>query len=192
MGDADRTLEQPTLPAASEDYDVASAQPTQKIPVQPAPARQEPVPTSISPVAIDAPRPAQRSRPPLDPTVQIRALPAPRRLQGVVMGVMGASLVILAAATVRAYLMTFEPAPPPVAFSAPPRHTTSPPARPPAPALPTTGTIRLAQGARGIAVDGARITSSFAVVPCGSHLLVARGKTRVIDVPCGGTYLVTP
>jgi hypothetical protein len=50
----------------------------------------------------------------------------------------------------------------------------------------------LVRGVRGIAVDGARVTSSSAVVPCGAHTLVAKGKSRSIDVPCGGTFLVTP
>jgi hypothetical protein len=259
MGEADQTLEQVTLPAEPDQYDVESAQPTCKMPAiradateeiaaadilesvgaakpasrprirkvgpsrivrlgraspallpkriaRPAPAPpveaprevEEKEPASIGPIAVDVPsRPEPPpSRPSCDSTVYIRALPPPpRRLQAVVIGVMSASLVILTLAAVRSYLATFEVEPPmPALASAPPKRAAPPPPPPPPvrAATPTTGTIMLAKGVRGILVDGARIGSTSAVVPCGAHNVTAQGKMRAVDVPCGGTYIITP
>jgi hypothetical protein len=151
-------------------------------------------PASIGPIAIDLPPRPEPPRPSFDSTVNIRFAPAPpRRLQALVIGVMSASLVILALAAVRSYLATFEVEPPmPALASVPPKRAAPLPPPPVQTVAPTTGTIMLAKGVRGIVVDGARIASTSAVVPCGERKVTAQGKTRTVDVPCGGTYIITP
>jgi hypothetical protein len=188
-------IARPVAAAVTPPAPAVAAPPPQLQPEPPPP--EESGPSSIAAIEIDVVLPPRESAPRIntEPTVSIRAIvPPPRRLQAVVIGVMSASLVILTMAAVRSYLATFEIEPPaPALASSPPKRATPIPSPPPVQtAAPTTGTIMLARGVRGVVVDGTRITSSSAVVPCGEHKVTAQGRTRPVDVPCGGTYIITP
>ena len=58
---------------------------------------------------------------------------------------------------------------------------------------PSTGTVRIARPAKPgrVWLDGKKITSTSAMVSCGTHQLkVGYGRTHSIDVPCGGEIAV--
>jgi len=140
----------------------------------------------------------------VDPNRRIRSL-APvgydtaivlprQRLGWVVLAVVGMALVVLVLAVVQS------PSPPPVRASAatPAAKTaeSSPPvlaATTPAPAS-TVGTLRLDPSveAQRVFVDGVALSASAALLRCGPHdvAMGSIGRTRTIDVPCGGEVTV--
>jgi hypothetical protein len=59
---------------------------------------------------------------------------------------------------------------------------------------PSTGTVHLTRPAKPgrVWLDGKKITSTSAMVSCGTHQLkVGYGRTHSIDVPCGGEIAVS-
>ncbi len=173
-----------------------------------APSRERP--QSVAPFAIDLP--PQRRR--LDSTVLVRAVSGgaePRRLRGVVVGVLsGACLILLAGIARRATSGPDEPvvragasALAPGAFVA---SRAASPVASPAPSLRAAdlpevdvgslpvdpvGTIR-GPSKRRLVVDGKLLAGSSAVVSCGRHSVRIAGarKSRWVDVPCGGELRV--
>jgi hypothetical protein len=138
-------------------------------------------------------------------------LSAPRRrFKGLVVGVVaGCAAILVAAGVARVVHASDEPSSASHA-SAPAAVTTtqaSSPAAPspspksaPAPATPSpaplatsdsnsTGSVRLDKPAKAgrVWLDGQKLTSSSALVSCGTHRIkVGYGRTHSIDVPCGG------
>jgi hypothetical protein len=82
-----------------------------------------------------------------------------------------------------------EPSPPEVAEAAEPKAPAPPPAD-----VPTIGTLRLRWPAvpGHVWLDGEKVTSSSAVVACGTHELRvgAKGHARTVAIPCGGELRV--
>jgi hypothetical protein len=123
------------------------------------------------------------------------AIVLPRqRLGWVVLAVVGLALSILVLAVVQ------NPSPPAVRASAamPAAKTAEPPspivaATAPAPAS-TVGTLRLDPSveAQRVFVDGVALSASAALLRCGPHdvAMGSIGRTRTIDVPCGGEVTV--
>jgi hypothetical protein len=123
------------------------------------------------------------------------AIVLPRqRLGWVVVGVVGAALVVLLLAVVQG------PSHPAVRASAatPTPRTAEPsslavPATVPTPAS-TVGTLRLDPSveAQRVFVDGVALSASAALLRCGPHdvAMGSIGHTRTIDVPCGGEVTV--
>jgi hypothetical protein len=142
-----------------------------------------------------------------EPTFHIEPARSPKRLHVFVLAAMGASLLILGGAALRALLhasvveegllpvtaaslrLPEAPLPPPEPAKA--RTTTTSAAVPADVTAPTTGTVLLARGVKRVSVDGTKITAS-AIVPCGQHTIAVGRRSRNADVPCGGMYLVTP
>ncbi len=164
---------------------------------------EEPAPrattaSSIAPFAIEVAR-----RAPLPPVMSeaseasfVARIGPPRRLRAIVEVVMAASLLILAAAALRAHFAPEETDATPIvlvdakgtarASAAPPPATVDVRSLPIA-AAPTTGILTRPSGAKFV-VDGVPLSGTSAVVTCGEHVVrVGGGKPRKIDVPCGGT-----
>lgn len=151
-------------------------------------------PSSIAPLAIDTIAPFDAFEGP-DATRPPAPRPPPsKRIVGIVSGVLGVAVVILAVAGIRALVTkghdadaakaaATAPTPPPAATAA----TINADALP---SVPTTGTIVFAKKTSA-SVDGAKVTAGSAVVRCGSHTVKqGRASARKIDVPCGGTVVV--
>jgi hypothetical protein len=132
------------------------------------------------------------------------AIVLPRRKLGpYVVGVVGAALALLALAVV---LGARSEAPVPVTAAAAPSNavpaavvppTAVVPSQPtPAPVTPmaTTGTLRIDSSAEGqrVFVDGVALSATAALLRCGPHDVAVGsvGRTRSIDVPCGGEVTV--
>lgn len=137
---------------------------------------------------------------------------APRkRFKGLVIGVVsGCALILVAAGVARVVHASDEPSSAASHASAPAAVTTTQAAAPatppptttpvapspapiaaaaPAPDRTTTGTVRLDRPAKAgrVWLDGKKLTSSTALVSCGTHRIkVGYGRTHSIDVPCGG------
>jgi hypothetical protein len=117
-----------------------------------------------------------------------------RRLGWVVVAAVGVALGVLLLAVVQGA------SPPPVrAAAATPAARTAEPASPvlaattPTPAS-TVGTLRLDPSveAQRVFVDGVALSASAALLRCGPHdvAMGSIGRTRTIDVPCGGEVTV--
>jgi hypothetical protein len=127
------------------------------------------------------------------------AIVLPRRKLGpYVAVVVGAALVVLVVAAIESLASTPSasirpdvPLPVPVAVAQVPSPVAAPSA--PAPA-PTIGTLRLDDSAEGqhVFVDGVVLSATAAIVRCGPHEVAvgSTGRTRSIDVPCGGEVTV--
>jgi hypothetical protein len=123
------------------------------------------------------------------------AIVVPRqRLGWVVLAVVGIALAVLVLAVVQGT------SPPAVrASAAVPAAKTAEPSSPvlaattPAPAS-TVGTLRLDPSveAQRVFVDGVALSASAALLRCGPHdvAMGSIGRTRTIDVPCGGEVTV--
>lgn len=133
-----------------------------------------------------------------EPTRKMRAL---RRDPRLMIAAFGA--IVTAAAIVLGLGLAHRPTPAPVVVepSAPAAPIASAPAAveapPPPPALPTTGTITTPTWAKGrrVFVDGKMAGESPRLeIACGTHRVRVgtAGRTRSVDVPCGGSVLVTP
>jgi hypothetical protein len=153
-------------------------------------------------------------------TASIR-LPMPRRRLGgiVVAAVAGCALILVAAVIARVSHASSEPsvATPakelakdqtPAALNA--IKAAADPARPSSPSVPSvpaaaqpmataeapaTGTLRLEHPAAPgrVWVDGKKVTSSSALVSCGTHQIKVgvRGRTRSVQVPCDGEVVIS-
>jgi hypothetical protein len=119
-----------------------------------------------------------------------------RKLGRYVVGVVAAALAVLVLAAIQGLpatrtvsARTGAPLPATVAAAAP----ASVAAATPAPA-PTVGTLRLDESAQGqrVFVDGVALSAAAAIVRCGPHEVAvgSTGRTRSIDVPCGGEVTV--
>jgi hypothetical protein len=138
--------------------------------------------------------------------------PARRRHAGLVIGVgAGCALILVAAGIARVGHASSTPSPAvatatdgtapasePLPADTAPSPATATPNGAPAPALPdassSTGTVRLARGVspNRVLFDGKKLSSSSAVVSCGTHQVkVGRGRAHSVDVPCGGAIDVT-
>lgn len=139
-------------------------------------------------------------------------LPAPRkRFKGLVIGVVSTcALILVAAGVARVVHASDEPASTSRASAAAPAATTPSTVAPTSTSTPTpaaaspapvsgadgtsTGTVRLDRPAKAghVWLDGKKLTSSSALVSCGTHRIkVGHGRTHSIDVPCGGEIGVT-
>lgn len=128
-----------------------------------------------------------------------------RRLGPYVVAVVGAALGVLLLAVVQG--ARSQPAPPETAAAA----VAAPAALPPQPVSPTvvaapqppaavaapaatTGTLRIDASAEGqrVFVDGVALSATAALLRCGPHDIAVGsvGRTRSIDVPCGGEITV--
>lgn len=142
--------------------------------------------------------------------------PARKRFKGLVIGVVsGCALILVAAGVARVVHASDEPTASASSSQAAPQQASTPtqpgapqqpaatavahPSLSPAPvaaAAPpfsdsaaSTGTVRLDKPAKAgrVWIDGKKITSSSAVVSCGTHRVkIGHGRTHSIDVPCGG------
>ncbi|HEY1695091.1 MAG TPA: hypothetical protein VGG39_23145 [Polyangiaceae bacterium] len=169
--------------------------------------------SSIAPVGLDLATSdgVERGDEEVNPTMEVR-LPMRRRRLGVIVvaTVAGCALILVAAGIARvshasspaatvspstAAAGTPDPSVPSTSATAAPAPV--PPPSPAAPVTPSpttstgasTGTVRLDRPATpGRAwLDGKRLSSSSALVSCGTHQIkVGRGRTHSIDVPCGG------
>jgi hypothetical protein len=140
-----------------------------------------------------------RRIPSLMPVGYDTAILLPRtHLARYVVGALAVALVILIAAAVQGLS-----SPPPVAARAvAPLPVSVVPAVPPGPAAlpsvpapaPTIGTLRLDDTAEGqrVLLDGVVLSATAAIVRCGPHEVAVgpTGRTRSIDVPCGGEVTV--
>jgi hypothetical protein len=129
-----------------------------------------------------------------------------RRLGPYVVAVVGAALGVLLLAVVQG--ARSQPAPPVTAVgpaaapaAAPAPQPVSPtvvaqaqPAAAPAAPAATTGTLRIVASAEGqrVFVDGVELSATAALLRCGPHDIAVGsvGRTRSIDVPCGGEVTV--
>jgi len=152
-------------------------------------------PSSIAPLAIDTIAPFDGFESP-DATRPPPPRPPPsKRIVGIVSGVLGVAVVILAVAGIRALITNGHDSEAAKAAAAapaaPPPATTAATINADAlPSVPTTGTIVFAKKSSA-SVDGARVTAGSAVVRCGTHTVKqGRASARKIDVPCGGTVVV--
>ncbi len=149
---------------------------------------------SISPLALDiyahdyAAPPAEESA-----ALRLPMRPPPNpKMIALVGGALGLCMLILVGAGIRTAVATTEGG---VAVAP----TTTSAAQPPKvaangavgvdslPPAPVSGTIVFPKKAT-VTLDGARVTSTSAIVRCGDHTVrIGRGATRKVDVPCGGT-----
>jgi hypothetical protein len=117
-----------------------------------------------------------------------------------VFGALAVSGVILVAAATRTFFAQSEPPPVRVAAAAPPvvetPQTSVPAIPPPPPSTPmvTTGTLQVDPALQGqrVTVDGVLLSVPAAIIQCGPHEVAvgSSGRTRAIDVPCGGEVTV--
>lgn len=159
----------------------------------------------------------ERAREPLkevaDQTGALAVVVRRRRFDGVVIGAVSACALILVAAAVSrvshassraqgAQARSDAPPAPIAGETSPAASSADPGAAPlavgptdPPPELPTRGTLRLERPAVAgrVWVDGKRLTSSTAVVACGTHQIKvgASGRAHSLDVPCGGELVLT-
>jgi hypothetical protein len=174
---------------------------------------------SIAPVGLDLAPSRARAQDDPNTTMNIRVPMRQRRLKGIVIGALGGCLVILLAAGIaRIGHAVAEPqaeAHPALPATTTAAATASPsPASPPAttaastPSTPapgttaaggsgdvaSTGTVRLERASlKGhVWLDGKKLTSSSALVSCGTHQVkVGFKRAHSIDVPCGGEIAVS-
>ena len=117
-----------------------------------------------------------------------------------VVAALAVSGVILVAAAVRTFFGQPEPQPVRVAAAAPQAietlPTSAPAIPPPPPSSPTitTGTLRVDPAVQGqrVMVDGVLLSVPAAIIQCGPHDVAVgpSGRSRAIDVPCGGEVTV--
>jgi hypothetical protein len=167
--------------------------------------------SSIAPVGLDLAADAGGADDEVYPTAG-HILPLKRRrLRGIVIGALGGCALILVAAGIARVSHASGQAEPPAAATTgaaapiPTTADTSPPAMPtptsasPAPATPaatatqtgssSTGTVRIDRPATPgrVWLDGKKLSSSSAMVSCGTHQVkVGLRRAHSIDVPCGG------
>jgi hypothetical protein len=167
--------------------------------------------SSIAPVGLDFLPMRGGSEEPSRP-VREAPPPARRRHTGLVIGlVAGCALILVAAGIARVGHASSAPSPAaatatdvtapasePLPANATPSPAAATPNAVPAPAVPdassSTGTVRLAHGVspNRVLFDGKKLSSSSAVVSCGTHQIkVGRGRAHSLDVPCGGAIDVT-
>jgi hypothetical protein len=156
--------------------------------------------SSIAPVALSG---GAAAAPSLDlgVTRKTRLRERRRRLSRVVVGAVAACALILVAAVVARVAQSADSVQPSsavaaatnVALASPPVAAPAPVV--PAPEKPSTGMIRLARPAAPghVWVDGQKLASPSALVGCGPHQIKVgpHGKTRSVDVPCGGEVRLT-
>lgn len=166
--------------------------------------------SSIAPVGLDLTPQRAVADEEVNPTMEIRLPVRRRRLGGIVIAaIAGCALILVAAGIARVGHASSEPpvAAPPVAATtfatvlAPSSPAVSPPttAAAPTPASTSresasTGTVRLDRAglAGRVWLDGKKLSSTSALVSCGTHQIkVGRGRTRSIDVPCGAEIAVS-
>lgn len=117
-----------------------------------------------------------------------------------VVGALAVSGAILVAAATRTFFAQPEPPPVRAAAAAPQapemRPTSAPAIPPPPPSSPTitTGTLRVDPAVQGqrVMVDGVLLSVPAAIIQCGPHDVAvgASGRSRAIEVPCGGEVTV--
>lgn len=117
-----------------------------------------------------------------------------------VVGALAVSAVILVVAATRTFFGQSDPPQIQAAAAAPQRvetrPTSAPAIPPPPPSTPTitTGTLRLDPALQGqrVMVDGVLLSVPAAIIECGPHDVAVgpSGRTRAIDVPCGGEVTV--
>jgi hypothetical protein len=177
---------------------------------------------SIAPVGLDLAASGKAKDDDANSTMQVRVPLRQKRLKGIVIGAVAGCLVILLAAGIaRIGHAVAEPsaeahpavpatttaaaAASPVPASAPATTTASTSTAAPATAgattasggsgdVPSTGTVRLGQPSlKGhVWLDGKKLTSSSALVSCGTHQVkVGMKRAHSIDVPCGGEIAVS-
>jgi hypothetical protein len=153
-----------------------------------------------------------RSRDRIGQTGSIRIALKRRQLRGIVVGtVAGCGLILVAAVIARVSHASNEP---PVKIPvglAVVNTSAADPAKPPTqPAnvrlpvsaviptptdVPATGTVRLERPATPgrVWIDGKKVTSTSALVECGTHQvkLGARGRVRSVQIPCGGEIVLS-
>jgi hypothetical protein len=167
--------------------------------------RSLPSANSLRPMGIDV-KPSDR------PLSDVDLAARRERLQRIVIGALaGCGLILLAAAGAQVARASASASPPQA--GAAPAHLTGPAAEQsspevaetpepkaaaspaPTPAdVPTIGTLRLRWPAvpGHVWLDGEKVTSSSAVVACGTHELRvgAKGRARTVAIPCGGELRV--
>jgi hypothetical protein len=171
-------------------------------------------PASIAPVGLELAEEVVDEPPKVQQTGSVRIPLQRRRLGGVVVAAVATCALILVAAIIaRVSHASNEPPPAaarPISMTATTATTTAgaptqpqsfggaqpAPAAvaPPAPEPPTTGTVRLERPATTgrVWLDGKKMTSGSAVVSCGAHQVkIGRGRTRSVQVPCGGEIVVS-
>jgi hypothetical protein len=181
------------------------------------PRRGPPSASSIAPVGLDLPTRDLDE----EASVSVVLRPAKRRrLRGIVVGALvGCALILVAAGIARVVHASDEDnsAARPTAAAAPAKTTDTSRAAAPATAaaaattttaaaapaaVPTpttasegsTGTVRLDAPAKAghVWLDGKKLSSSSALVGCGTHQVkVGRHKAHSIDIPCGGEIAVS-
>ncbi len=198
--DADRMMMRPAirvdLEEAGRTQEIAAVDILEETPIEGSvvvdegPRSEAP---SISPLALDnlAPRRKAPDTRLGESTFRIWRQPR-RRLGGIVLGAMGLSLAILAAAMIRPHgddgqaasvvrVVAAAPSPGFVAATASTAMESAPP-------MASSGTIVSPGSASPLFVDGKRITATSAIVACGKHTVrVGRSKLREVVVPCGAT-----
>jgi hypothetical protein len=118
-----------------------------------------------------------------------------RRLGWVVVGSVGVAVGVLLVALVQSASAPAAPAVAAAPAARPAEPSSSPVAAPttPAPAS-TVGTLRLDPTVEGqrVFVDGVALSATAALLRCGPHdvAMGSLGRTRTIDVPCGGEVTV--
>jgi hypothetical protein len=197
--DADRMMMRPAirvdLEEAGRTQEIAAVDILEETPIEESvvvnegPRSEAP---SISPLALDnmAPRRKAVDGRLGESTFRIWRQPR-RRLGGIVLGAMGLSLAILAAAMTRPHgddgqaasvvrVVAAAPSPGFVAATSTAMES--------APPMASSGTIVSPGSAWPLFVDGKRITATSAIVACGKHTVrVGRSKLREVVVPCGAT-----
>jgi hypothetical protein len=158
--------------------------------------------SSIAPVGLDLMPQRAVADEEANPTMEIRLPVRRRRLGGIVVGaIAGCALILVAAGIARVGHASSSPdvtsSPATLPATTATATTTFPAATlAPAPAIPaptsldlsSTGTVRLDRPATAghVWLDGKKLSSSSAMVSCGTHQIkVGRGRTHSVDVPCG-------
>jgi hypothetical protein len=127
-----------------------------------------------------------------------------RLIRVVIATVTGCAVILVAAGVARLAHPAADPSTPaPIVIAAPPPVVAPTPAVAAAPAepapapvaAPTTGTLHLQRPALPghVWVDGTKLTTATATVPCGKHRVKVGqwGKTHTIDVACGSDVKVS-
>lgn len=173
--------------------------------------RPSPSNSSIAPVGLDLAPGADKGEEEANPTMEVRLPVRRRRLGAIVIGAVSCcGLILLAAVIARVGHASSESSTASASSTAPAATAASSPAgtmttvAEPSPAPPSatavapssatgsgasTGTVRLDKPAVAgrVWLDGKKLSSSSALVSCGTHQIkVGRGRTHSIDVPCGG------
>mgnify|MGYP006915170254 CR=1 FL=1 len=171
--------------------------------IEVAPGRR---PTSIAPMAIDAPipapRPSYRSSVWLaDLTSQIAAMPrqVPRHFKVIVASACALSVLIIVAAAIRTHLDAEASREEAAALTRETTSTAGPVLPPPAeidinslPQSSDPGKIEIVEEGKVFKVDGVVQNTSSVIVSCGTHTVqLGSDKPRKVDVPCGATVEVS-